>query len=415
MLTYILSKTFTNVDVMGFKIGWINWEQQKLKTVVNRVTRKNVNNESNLPLTISAQDGLIAQDHFFDKKVASQNLQNYLLLKKGDFAYNKSYSNGYPFGSIKRLNKYKEGVISSLYIAFKPKQADSDYLEQFFDSDKWHREIYSRAAEGARNHGLLNISPNDFFDADVKLPSSNEEQKMIGDILKKVSEIITLQQHKLDQLNTLKKGLLQKMFADKKHPKPELRFKSFHDNWINHKAGDFMIERNQKATIDDDFPLKAFIANKGVADKGERYDRSAITNDASNKMYKRTLFNDFIYSSNNLETGSIGLNKYGNASISPVYSIFYFKNKESADFFGRILVRKEFINSMIRYRQGVVYGQWRIKEKDFLNISISVPSLEEQEKIGSLLDKLDETINVNSKLLNQLKVLKKSLLQNMFI
>lgn len=132
-------------------------------------------------------------------------------------------------------------------------------------------------------------------------------------------------------------------------------------------------------------------------------------------MYKRTLFNNFIYSSNNLETGSIGLNKYGNASISPVYSIFYFKNKESADFFGRILVRKEFINSMIRYRQGVVYGQWRIKEKDFLNISISVPSLEEQEKIGSLLDKLDETINVNSKLLNQLKVLKKSLLQNMFI
>lgn len=132
-------------------------------------------------------------------------------------------------------------------------------------------------------------------------------------------------------------------------------------------------------------------------------------------MYKRTLFNDFIYSSNNLETGSIGLNKYGNASISPVYSIFYFKNKESADFFGRILVRKEFINSMIRYRQGVVYSQWRIKEKDFLNISISVPSLEEQEKIGSLLDKLDETINVNSKLLNQLKVLRKSLLQNMFI
>lgn len=189
---------------MGFKIGWLTWEQQKLKTVVNRVTRKNVNNESNLPLTISAQDGLIAQDHFFGKKVASQNLQNYLLLKKGDFAYNKSYSNGYPFGSIKRLNKYKEGVISSLYIAFKPKQADSDYLEQFFDSDKWHREIYSRAAEGARNHGLLNISPNDFFDADVKLPSSNEEQKMIGDILKKVSEIITLGHRKLTATDSVK-------------------------------------------------------------------------------------------------------------------------------------------------------------------------------------------------------------------
>ena len=308
------------------------------------------------------------------------------------------------------VNSDANATIASSLVCIRPVKLRPLFLFQILNSSIEERQR-KMVDEGAAQPNISATNLKKFL---IPVPNDNEQEK-IGEVFSKLNHLITLQQHKLDQLNTLKKGLLQKMFADKKHPKPELRFKSFHDNWINHKAGDFMIERNQKATIDDDFPLKAFIANKGVADKGERYDRSAITNDASNKMYKRTLFNDFIYSSNNLETGSIGLNKYGNASISPVYSIFYFKNKESADFFGRILVRKEFINSMIRYRQGVVYGQWRIKEKDFLNISISVPSLEEQEKIGSLLDKLDETINVNSKLLNQLKVLKKSLLQNMFI
>ena len=320
-------------------------------------------------------------------------------------------------GTIGRIAQVPANITKGVFnqalirIRINPEWMDKKFFLIWMQSENMQRKL-TQANPGSAMTNLVPMS--EIKKWEIIIPSKAEQNK-IGEFIQKLNSLIALQQRKLDQLNTLKKGLLQKMFADKKHPQPELRFKSFHDNWINHKAGDFMIERNQKATIDDDFPLKAFIANKGVADKGERYDRSAITNDASNKMYKRTLFNDFIYSSNNLETGSIGLNKYGNASISPVYSIFYFKNKESADFFGRILVRKEFINSMIRYRQGVVYGQWRIKEKDFLNISISVPSLEEQEKIGSLLDKLDETINVNSKLLNQLKVLKKSLLQNMFI
>ncbi len=344
-----------------------------------------------------------------DKLTSPKNRDDSYLLKSGDILFARTGA------SVGKTYEYhpEDGKVYYAGFLIKGSTSNNNDASFIFFSTLLNRYIRFVKVTSMRS-GQPGINANEYKKYSLYIPQKNEQCR-ISKLLKKIDAIITLQQRKLDQLNTLKKGLLQKMFADKKHPKPELRFKSFHDNWINHKAGDFMIERNQKATIDDDFPLKAFIANKGVADKGERYDRSAITNDASNKMYKRTLFNDFIYSSNNLETGSIGLNKYGNASISPVYSIFYFKNKESADFFGRILVRKEFINSMIRYRQGVVYGQWRIKEKDFLNISISVPSLEEQEKIGSLLDKLDETINVNSKLLNQLKVLKKSLLQTMFI
>lgn len=141
----------------------------------------------------------------------------------------------------------------------------------------------------------------------------------------------------------------------------------------------------------------AFIANEGVAPKGERYDRSALVTDTVNKLYKKTEKGDFIYSSNNLETGSIGLNKYGKACISPVYSIFEPTGIADSDFLGRRLVRKDFINAMVKWRQGVIYGQWRIHESDFLKIEISVPSVEEQRKIGAYLDQLDNLITLHQR------------------
>ena len=158
-----------------------------------------------------------------------------------------------------------------------------------------------------------------------------------------------------------------------------------------------LLERNQQAPMSDEYPLMAFIANEGVAPKGERYDRSSLVNDTENKLYKKTEFGDFIYSSNNLETGSIGLNKYGKACISPVYSIFEPTEIANSDFLGRRLVRKDFINSMIKWRQGVVYGQWKIHESDFINIDISAPKVEEQFKIGILFEKLDNLITLHQR------------------
>lgn len=158
-----------------------------------------------------------------------------------------------------------------------------------------------------------------------------------------------------------------------------------------------LIERNQQAPMSDEYPLMAFIANEGVAPKGERYDRSALVTDTVNKLYKKTEKGDFIYSSNNLETGSIGLNKYGKACISPVYSIFEPTGIADSDFLGRRLVRKDFINAMVKWRQGVIYGQWRIHESDFLKIEIPVPSVEEQRRIGAFLDQLDNLITLHQR------------------
>ncbi|MBT8879441.1 hypothetical protein BTH65_06235 [Lactobacillus delbrueckii subsp. bulgaricus] len=387
------------------------WEQCKLGDLADRVTTKNKGMVSELPLTISAQDGLISQDEFFNKKVASKDLSSYLLLHHGDFAYNKSYSNGYPFGTIKRLEKYPQGVVSSLYIAFKPNSSiSSDFMAQYYESNNWHKEIYKCAAEGARNHGLLNVPPSDFFATNLNIPITKSEQLKIGRLLNAVDQTITLHEEKKRQLERLKSALLQKMFADE-NGYPAVRFRGFDEAWKQCKLGDVFVERNQKTVADKNYPLCSFIAHKGVVPKA-KYDRSFLVK-SDDKKYKRTELNDFIYSSNNLETGSIGLNKFGNATISPVYSVFMVKG--NSEFIAGLATTHRFIYEMIRFRQGVVYGQWRINESDFLKIKYYIPQVLEQEEIGNLLSELDRTITLHDQKLNLLKLVKQSLLQNMFI
>lgn len=192
------------------------WEQRKLGELVDRVVRKNTNNESTLPLTISAQYGLVDQITYFNNRVASRDVSNYYLVLNGEFAYNKSTSDGYPFGAVKRLDLYEKGVLSTLYIVFaskKEQQIDSDYLTVFFDTDRWHKGVAERAAEGARNHGLLNISAEDFFDIDLSVPKDIVEQKQIGAFIRQLDNLITLHQRELEKLQSIKKALLEKMFV----------------------------------------------------------------------------------------------------------------------------------------------------------------------------------------------------------
>jgi len=217
------------------------WEQRKLGELVDRVVRKNTNNESTLPLTISAQYGLVDQITYFNNRVASRDVSNYYLVLNGEFAYNKSTSDGYPFGAVKRLDLYEKGVLSTLYIVFAPKkeqQIDSDYLTVFFDTDRWHKGVAERAAEGARNHGLLNISAEDFFDIDLSVPKDIVEQKQIGAFIRQLDNLITLHQRKFEKLTNVKKSMLEKMFPQNGSSYPEIRFKGFTDPWEQRKLGD---------------------------------------------------------------------------------------------------------------------------------------------------------------------------------
>jgi len=190
------------------------WEIVKLSSIAKRITRKNTQLESTLPLTISAAEGLIEQTAFFNNVVASSNVSGYYLLKKGEFAYNKSYSNGYPFGAVKRLDRYDMGVLSTLYIVFSVDESVcSDYIVHFFDTSLWHKEVAMRAAEGARNHGLLNIGAEDFLDIDIILPKSVYEQQRIASFFTSLDKQISLQEERLKKLRQIKAACLDKMFV----------------------------------------------------------------------------------------------------------------------------------------------------------------------------------------------------------
>ena len=184
------------------------WEKVPLSKIVTRVTRKNKNNESRLPLTISAQHGLVDQVTFFNKVVASSDMSNYYLLHKGEFAYNKSYSGDYPWGAIKRLDRYDQGALSSLYICFTPTDIiDSDFLVHYFESPKWHREVSNIAGEGARNHGLLNIAVPDFFNTQHCITTNKTEQRKIADFLNLINERIETQKKIIEKYESLIKGI----------------------------------------------------------------------------------------------------------------------------------------------------------------------------------------------------------------
>ena len=189
------------------------WTAFKLSDFATRITRKN-NGATDIPLTISAQYGLIDQRDFFSKVVASTDMSGYYLLHRGEYAYNRSTSNDYPFGSIKRLDLYDKGAVSTLYLCFAIKEEVvlSDFAKWYFESSQWYRGVNEICAEGARNHGLLNVPTDGFFNTVHILPSDIEEQSRIAAFLSRIHEKVIQAQEELDELNSLRKGLMQQLF-----------------------------------------------------------------------------------------------------------------------------------------------------------------------------------------------------------
>ena len=204
-----------NVPHLRFPEFTGEWEKLKLDAFTERVMRKNKNNLSKLPLTISAQYGLVDQITFFNKVVASTDMSNYYLLKKGEFAYNKSYSSDYPWGAIKRLDNYEQGALSSLYICFAPQDnVESDFILQYFESPKWHKGVSEIAVEGARNHGLLNISVQDFFHTYHYIPKDKKEQTKIAKLLMLLDKRIATQNKIIEDLKKLKSAISRIIFRN---------------------------------------------------------------------------------------------------------------------------------------------------------------------------------------------------------
>ena len=390
-----------------------SWEQRKLGDIADIVGGGTPSTGNQ-----SYWDGDI--DWYAPAEIADQIYANSSQKKITGLGYENSSAKMLPPGTVLFTSRAGIGKTAILTRKGCTNQGFQSIVPHRGELDSYF--IFSRTEELKRYGELVGagstfveVSGKQMAVMELMMPPTMREQQTIGGFFQQLDHLITLHQRKFEKLTNVKKSMLEKMFPQNGSSYPEIRFKGFTDPWEQRKVGDLLIERNQQAPMSDEYPLMAFIANEGVAPKGERYDRSALVTDTVNKLYKKTENGDFIYSSNNLETGSIGLNKYGKACISPVYSIFEPTGIADSDFLGRRLVRKDFINAMVKWRQGVIYGQWRIHESDFLKIEIPVPSVEEQRKIGAYLDQLDNLITLHQRELEKLQNIKKSMLEKMFV
>lgn len=393
------------------------WEQRELEEIVERVTRKNQDLVSELPLTISAQYGLIDQNEFFDKRVASKDVSGYYLIYNGEFAYNKSTSSDAPWGAIKRLDRYEKGVLSTLYIVFKIRDesvTSSDFLVTYYDTNNWHKDVQAIAAEGARNHGLLNIAPVDFFKTELMLPQDIEEQRKIGDYFKSLNALITLHQRKCEQAKKLKKYMLQKMFPQNGQKVPEIRFKGFTDDWEQRKLGDFTWDAGKRNKEDLELEPYAITNEHGFIRQRDAHDDFGYMKDTDRKAYNIVQPNSFAYNPARINVGSIGYYKgVENVIVSSLYEVFQTDNYVNDRFLWHWLKSDEFPRWIEKLQEGSVRLYFYYDK--LCECQLYMPSLEEQEKIASFLDGLDHLITLHQQKCDELKNIKKFMLQNMFM
>lgn len=397
-----------------------DWKEKELNEVSERITRKNDNLESTLPLTISAQNGLVDQRKFFKAQIASKDVSGYFLLKKGEFAYNKSYSSEYPLGAIKRLDNYDMGVLSTLYIVFACKNINSDFLLNYYDSNYWHKEIIKIAAEGARNHGLLNIAPQDFFNTKLMIPPAVPEQAAIGAFFNRISSLVSLAEQKLEKTVLVKKSLLEKMFPKGAQRVPEVRFKGFSGDWEEKKLGEicclFDYGLNSASTRFDG--IHKYLRITDIDDEIRVFKKDDITSpkvDFDNCADSILKDKDIVFA----RTGaSVGKTYLYNKDDGLVYF---------AGFLIRARVKNEFDEQFIfqntltmNYKKFIKAtsqrsGQPGVNSEEYKEYSFLLPSLPEQQKIGRFFAQMDKTIFYYRAELEKLRTLKKSLLEKMFV
>ena len=389
-----------NVPPLRFPEFTDEWEKQKLSDFVERVTRKNKNNESKLPLTISAQYGLVDQITFFNKVIASNDISGYYLLKKGEFAYNKSYSGDYTWGAVKRLDRYEQGALSTLYICFSPLECViSDYLVHYFETKKWHREVSEIAVEGARNHGLLNIGVADYFNTKHFLPSK-KEQKKIAAFLNLIEKRIALQTKIIEKYKSLIKGIRDVLLVDNcSRPIP---------------LSEILIEFTEKTTMNNQYEVLSSTVS-GIYSQKEIFNKEVAS--PNNIGYKILHYDDVVLSPQNLWMGNINYNdKYKIGIVSPSYKTYRIAEDYDKKFIAAILkTHRALYNYMLVSEQGASVVRRNLNIEAFEQLIFKIPNYEKQQKIGSILRNLEYKLSRLERLKNCYLRQKQFFLQQMFI
>ena len=326
-----------------------------------------------------------------------------MLLKDGDVIIADTAEDETVGKATEIINIGSRKVVSGLHtFACRPLvNMTPTYLGFYINSETFHKQLYS-LMQGVK---VLSISKSNIANTIIRYPHQAEQVKICS-LLNMIEARIVKQRHVIELLKKYKRGFVSAILSEK--------IKISDAPWEERAIGDFLTAKSIKQLPSTEAPLMAFTATGGVCDKGERYDRGFLVKDASSKLYKRTDYGDFIYSSNNLDVGSIGLNLYGSAVISDVYEIFAIDNADPW-FISEVIQQKHIIGAILKYRQGCLYGQYRIYAEYFLSVKIRIPSLQIQEKIGSIISQVEHKILAEQGLLDNLEKYKATLLKKMFI
>ena len=409
MTTTIINKNKKpNVPNLRFPEFQGEWEKMRLDAFTKRVMRKNKSNQSRLPLTISAQYGLVDQITFFNKVVASTDLSNYYLLKKGEFAYNKSYSSDYPWGAIKRLDNYDQGALSSLYICFAPQDnVVSDFILQYFESPKWHKGISEIAVEGARNHGLLNVAVQDFFHTYHYVPKDKKEQIKISKLLMLLDERIATQSKIIEDLKRLKSAIIEKVFNGKHSEKLQLndvgsyiRGLTYSSNDVVEHGGTLVMRSNNIINGSLlDYNNNVVFVNKQMSAEQQLQNGDVVicmANGSSSLVGKSSFYDGSCHSP--ITVGAFcGIYR----SKEPIVKWLFQTNK----------YRRYIWNSL----QGGNGAIANLNGEDILNMSFSIPNTTIKDTCVKMLTSMDSALENNMSLCVLYTLQKQHLLRQMFI
>lgn len=328
-------------------------------------------------------------------------MSNYYLLKKGEFAYNKSYSSDYPWGAIKRLDNYEQGALSSLYICFTPQDnVESDFILQYFESPKWHKGVSEIAVEGARNHGLLNVSVQDFFHTYHYVPKDKKEQIKIAKLLMLLDERIATQNKIIDMLQSLIKGISNQLL--------------YANNGISVLLGEILIERSERTKENNQHEVLSSTV-KGIFSQREYFSKDIASE--NNVGYKIIRLHDVVLSPQNLWMGNINYNgKFDVGIVSPSYKIFSIAEGFDKEYIAATLkTHRALYNYMLVSEQGASVVRRNLNMEEFEQLVFKIPSFDQQQKIGRTIS----VLNLRLELANKQKTLyekeKQYLLRQIFI
>ena len=381
------------------------WKAERLSDFADRVTRKNSQNQTDLPLTISSKDGLVDQVSYFNKTVASKDMSGYYLLLNGEYAYNKSYSVGYDFGSIKRLDRYTMGALSTLYICFALKKHDSDFIKAYFDSLKWYREIYKISAEGARNHGLLNVPTDAFFETKHYLPQNLNEQRKIADFMIALEHRIDAQQSLVDNLKKYKRGVMRAIFRGK-----AILF-SETTKWKSVRLGDectFFSGGTPRSTDSSFYGGEIPFIRSGeihgaktelfLTDDGLKYSSAKLVSKG-----------DLIVALYGATSGEVDISQIDGAINQAILCI---RPKLVNRTFLKYLLEDSKDDILNTYLQG---GQGNLSAEIIKNLVFDIPDDRSQSAVVDFLDMIDQRISKSLMKLESIATLRSALMQQLFI